>query len=122
MGPDGSPLGLEADLLICGPANRSAAEAILNVQFLEGGESNPHYQRTDLLVLGYLGASTAWFAADTQPIRPMILQDREGAEFTSRDSAEDDDAFYREIYAYKARRRCAVAVLAPWLMQASAGA
>jgi len=122
VGPDGSPLGLEADLLICGPANRSAAEAILNVQFLEGGESNRHYQRADLLVLGYLGSSTAWFVADTQPIRPMILQDREGAEFTSRDSAEDDDAFYREIYAYKARRRCAAAVLAPWLMQASAGA
>jgi len=92
------------------------------VQFLQGGESNPHYQRCDLLVLGYLGSSTAWFVADTQPIRPMILQDREGPEFTSKDSAEDDGAFYRELYAYKARRRCAVAVLAPWLMQASAGA
>ncbi|MFW6189041.1 MAG: Mu-like prophage major head subunit gpT family protein [Planctomycetota bacterium] len=121
-GPDGQPLGLEADLLVCGPANRAAAEGILNVQFLSGGESNRHYERTDLLVLGHMGSSPAWFVMDSRPVRPMILQDREGPEFTAKDSPDDDDAFYRELYAYKARRRCAVAVLAPWLIQASAGA
>lgn len=121
-GPDGSPLGLEADLLVCGPASRSAAEGILQVQFLSGGESNRHYQRCDLLVLGYMGASPAWFVADSRPTRPLVLQEREGPEFTAKDSPDDDDAFYREIYAYKARRRCAAAVLAPWLMLASAGA
>jgi phage major head subunit gpT-like protein len=121
-GPDGAPLGLEADLLVCGPANRAAAESILEVQFLSGGESNRHYKRTDLLVLSYLGSSPAWFVADTRPTRPIVLQDREGPEFTAKDSPDDDEAFYRELYAYKARRRCAVAVLAPWLMHASAGA
>ena len=40
----------------------------------------------------------------------MVLQDREGPEFTAKDSPDDDDAFYRELYAYKARRRCAVAI------------
>ncbi len=121
VGPDGAPLGLQPDLLVCGPANRSAAQAILEIQTLEGGQSNPNYQRCDLLVLSRFGSNPAWLVMDTDPVRPLILQDREGPEFTAKDSPEDDDAFYREKYAYKARRRCAVAVLAPWLIQASNG-
>jgi phage major head subunit gpT-like protein len=121
-GPDGAPLGLEPDLLVCGLANKAAAEAILEVQYLEAGQSNRNYKKCDLLVLHRFSASTAWFVMDTDPVRPLILQDREGPEFTAKDSPDDDEAFYREQYAYKARRRCAVAVLAPWLVQASAGA
>jgi phage major head subunit gpT-like protein len=120
-GPDGGPLGLQPDLLVCGPANRAAAEGILEVQYLSGGESNRHYKKCDLLVLGRFGSSEAWFVMDADPVKPLILQDREGPEFTAKDSPDDDDAFYREQYAYKARRRCAVAVLGPWLMQASNG-
>ncbi len=122
LGPDGAPLGLSPDLLVCGPANRAAAEGILEVQYLDAGQSNRHYGRCDLMVLSRFGTSNAWLVMDTDPDRPMILQDREGPEFTSKDDPEDDDAFYRELYAYKARRRCAVAILAPWLVQASAGA
>ncbi len=121
-GPDGAPLGLEPDLLVCGLANKAAAEAVLEVQYLEGGQSNRNYKKCDLLVLHRFSASTAWFVTDTDPVRPLILQDREGPDFTAKDSPDDDEAFYREQYAYKARRRCAVAVLAPWLIQASAGA
>jgi phage major head subunit gpT-like protein len=120
-GPDGAPLGLSADLLVCGPANRAAAEGILEVRYLEGGQSNRHYGKCDLLVLSRFGSSPAWLVMDSDPVRPLVLQDREGPEFTAKESLDDDDAFYRELYAYKARRRCAVAILAPWLMQASAG-
>jgi len=122
LGPDGAPLGLRANLLVCGLANRRTAQNILELEFLEGGQSNRNYKRCDLLVLPRLGSSTAWFVMDTEPVRPMVLQDREGPEFTAKDDPEDDDAFYRELYAYKGRRRCAVAILAPWLVQASAGA
>jgi len=122
IGPDGAPLGLRPDVLVCGPANRTAAEDILEVQYLESGQSNRNYGKCDLMVLSRLGSSNAWFLMDTEPTKPMILQDREGPEFTAKDDPDDDDAFYREIYAYKARRRCAVAVMAPWLVQASAGA
>jgi len=121
LGPDGQPLGLQPNLLVCGLANRAAAESILEVQYLEGGESNRHYKRCDLLVLSRLGSSQAWFVMDSDPVKPMILQDREGPEFTAKDRPDDDEAFYRERYAYKGRRRCAVAVLAPWLAQASNG-
>ena len=121
VGPDGGPLGLRPDVLVCGPASRAAAEGILEVQYEEGGGSNRHYKRCDLLVLNRFGASQAWFVMDTDPVRPMVLQDREGPEFMAKDRPDDDDAFYRERYAYKGRRRCAVAVLAPWLVQASNG-
>ncbi len=121
LGPDTAPLGLEPDLLVCGLANKAAAEAILEVQYLEGGQSNRNYKKCELLVLSRFGAGEAWFVMDTDPVKPMILQDREGPEFTAKDSPEDDEAFYRERYAYKGRRRCAVAVLAPWLVQASNG-
>ena len=114
--------GLEPDLLICGPANRSAAEGILDVQFLTGGESNADYKRT-----------TCWCSAAWAPARRGSWPTRSRSGRWSCRTAKapssprkrlrrDDDAFYRELYAYKARRRCAVAVLAPWLMQASAGA
>jgi len=121
-GPDGAPLGLEPDLLVCGLANKAAAEGILEVQYLEAGQSNRNYKKCDLLVLSRFGNGEAWFVMDTDPVKPLILQDREGPEFTAKDSPDDDEAFYREQYAYKARRRCAVAVLAPWLIQASNGA
>ncbi len=121
-GPDGSPMSLVPRVLVCGLELRAAAEQLVDIQFLANGASNVRYKRCDLLVLPRLGSSTAWWVIDNDPVRPMVLQDREGPEFTAKDSPDDDDAFYRETYAYKARRRCAVAILAPWLIQASAGA
>jgi len=121
VGPDGAPLGLVPRVLACGLELRGTAEELVELQFLANGASNRRYKRCDLLVLPRLGSSTAWFVIDNDPVRPMVLQDREGPEFTAKDSPDDDDAFYRERYAYKARRRCAVAILAPWLIQASSG-
>ena len=122
VGPDGSPLGLVPRVLVCGLELRATAEELVDIQFLANGASNRRYKRCDLMVLPRLGSSEAWFVMDNDPVRPMILQDREGPEFTAKDSPDDHEAFYNEIYAYKARRRCAVAILAPWLIQASAGA
>jgi phage major head subunit gpT-like protein len=121
VGSDGGPLGLKADLLVCGPTNRAAAEEILEVEYTTGGRSNRHYKKCDLLVLSRFGASPTWFVMDTDPLKPMVLQDREGPEFTAKEDPGDDDAFYRELYAYKGRRRCAAAIVAPWLVQASTG-
>ncbi len=122
LGPDGAALGLVPRMLVCGLQLRATAEELLEIQFLANGASNRRYKRCDLMVVPRLGSSNAWFVVDHDPVKPMVLQDREGPEFTAKDSPDDDDAFYRELYAYKARRRCAVAILAPWLVQASAGA
>jgi len=118
--PDGAPLGLTTTHLIVGPANRAAGEGIVNTMMILGS-NNIYYQRAQLLVVPRFGQSTAWFVADAGSTKPMLLQNRDAAEFTAQDRVDDDQAFYREYYAYKARRRCAVAILAPWLIQANAG-
>jgi len=120
-GPGGEPLALSANLLICSPAVRSAAETLLELLQSAAGASNRQYKKADLLVMGRWGSSTRWLLMDIDPIRPLVLQDREGPEFTAQDNETDDAAFLREVYRYKARRRCAVAILAPWLIQASNG-
>lgn len=52
---NGSALNIVPDLLICGPANQAAAEKLLNTQLVNGGESNPHYKKVELLVVNQLG-------------------------------------------------------------------
>ncbi len=46
----GSPLGIVPSHLVVGPANRAAAKAILEKEFLAGGESNPNYKAVELIV------------------------------------------------------------------------
>ncbi|MRD73300.1 hypothetical protein GH865_08560 [Rhodocyclus tenuis] len=47
-------LGILADTLVVGLANRAAAEAILLKQTLAGGESNTNYKRVELIVTPWL--------------------------------------------------------------------
>lgn len=47
-------LGILADTLVVGLANRAAAEAILNKATLAGGESNTNYKRVELIVTPWL--------------------------------------------------------------------
>lgn len=51
---EGRPLGVKATTLVCGPSNRSAAEAIIEQQLINGGESNPNYKRVELMVVPWL--------------------------------------------------------------------
>ena len=120
VGPDGAPMGLTATHLVCGPANRGAAEAILFPKQILGTD-NIMYQRVKIALMPRFGASTAWFVCDAGVVKPMVLQNREGPEFTAQEDPGSHVAFYQEKYGYKARRRCAVAILAPWLIQANAG-
>lgn len=47
-------LGILADTLVTGMANRAAAEAILTKQNLAGGETNTNYKRVELIVTPWL--------------------------------------------------------------------
>ncbi len=49
-GDDGKPLGIMPDLLVVGPSNEAAAEAIVKVVNLANGGSNPNYNKVELLV------------------------------------------------------------------------
>jgi len=116
VGPNGAPLGLEPTHLICGPARRSAAETILEQQFDDNGASNPLYQRVDLVVLPRI-TGDEWALVDADPIEPMVLLDRSGPNFVTLTDGETE--FYQEEIGFKARRRCAAEILAPWLFMAS---
>lgn len=53
-GDGGRKLGVQADTLVTGAANRAAAEAILLKQNLASGESNTNYKRVELIVTPWL--------------------------------------------------------------------
>lgn len=50
----GSSLGIVPSHLVVGPANRAAAKAILEKEFITGGESNPDYKSVELIVSPWL--------------------------------------------------------------------
>ncbi|MGY3943378.1 Mu-like prophage major head subunit gpT family protein [Aeromonas tecta] len=51
---DGTPIGTMGRVLIVGPGNRAAAEAILKRQLLDNGGSNTNYERVKLVVTPYI--------------------------------------------------------------------
>ena len=51
---EGADLGIKPNLLLVNYANRAAAEAVLNAQFLANGASNINYKAVDLLVTNQL--------------------------------------------------------------------
>jgi len=51
---EGRKLGVMPNLLVCGPTNRAAARALLEVPTLAGGAANPNYKAAELLVTPYL--------------------------------------------------------------------
>lgn len=53
-GDGGRKLGVIADTLVVGSANRAAAEALLLKQNLAGGESNVNYKRVELIVTPWM--------------------------------------------------------------------
>lgn len=44
------PLGIRPNLLVCGPSNRAAARALIEVQLTTAGATNPNYKEVDVLV------------------------------------------------------------------------
>lgn len=51
---DGRPLGVSANLLICGPGNRAAARALIESETLASGASNTNYKAVELIVCPWL--------------------------------------------------------------------
>lgn len=53
-GDGGRKLGIVADTLLVGSANRAAAEAVLLKQLVAGGESNTNFKRVELIVTPWM--------------------------------------------------------------------
>lgn len=55
------------------------------------------------------GAGTPWFLMDTsRALKPLIYQNRKGAEFVAKDDPEDENVFHRKEYVYGVDSRCNV--------------
>jgi phage major head subunit gpT-like protein len=50
----GGPMGIVPTHLVVDPTNEAAARALLEKQFIDGGDSNPNYHTAELLVIDYL--------------------------------------------------------------------
>lgn len=50
----GKKLGVNPNILICGPSNRSAAKAVIEKEYLANGESNTNYKAVEVLVVPWL--------------------------------------------------------------------
>ena len=51
---EGRPLGIIPNILVTGPANRAAANALLEAQFNSNGSSNTNYKSVELLIVPWL--------------------------------------------------------------------
>ena len=132
-------MGLSPKLLVVGPALRAMAETILNLQTILG-TTNRLYKRCDLMVLPRLGvACQNWFVIDDDPynvedlpgregtqmpvpaqgIKPILLDVRESLWTAAQTSDDSDESFERHMYRFKAALRYVLAIIAPWLIQAS---
>jgi len=48
------PLGISPNLIVCGPSNRAAAQAVIDKEFVDGGDSNTNFKAVDLLIVPWL--------------------------------------------------------------------
>ncbi len=103
----GEPLGYRGTHLIVGPYNRAAANALVNVQYLTGGASNPHYKAYEVIELPYLGATDKqWALADlSQGLMPFIMQIRTAITLVSKTDLNSDRAFDKDIFTWGTRAR-----------------
>ena len=103
----GEPLGYRGTHLIVGPYNRAAANALVNVQYLTGGASNPHYKAYEVIELPYLGATDKqWALADlSQGLMPFIMQIRTAITLVSKTDLNSDRAFDKDVFTWGTRAR-----------------
>ncbi len=119
-GPNGERMGLEATHLVCGATMKTAGQDITELEFGTGGASNRRYKLVDLMVLPEI-TGNQWAVLAAGRVKPLVVQDRSGPELTGATDDSDTRVMLEENFYFKGRRRCNVAILAPWLIQASTG-
>jgi len=128
----GDPLDVVPDTLIVPPDLEWTAREILNSAYNADATSAHQYSQfasnqlqgaLDLIVSPYVmdtagapaSANSNWYLACTKgPVKPIILQNRMGIEFTALE-ATSENGFMRDMYAYGIRARYNVG-FGPWQM------
>lgn len=90
------PLALGGRLtLMVGPAKRAAAKAILDKEYIDGGDSNVNYKAADLQVFPRITGNHWFLGVKGGPVRPMLLQMRRKPAFVAQDQVRDDEMFHK---------------------------
>lgn len=72
----GRSYGYLVDTLIVGPANRAAAKALIEKEYLSGGESNTNYKAAKIVVMPSI-TDSSWYVADlSRKQKPVEIQER----------------------------------------------
>ena len=98
---DGRPLGVTPSVLVVPPALEDTARGLMAVDRLEDGKPNIYRGQAEVVSDARLTSDTAWFLLDaTQPIKPLIYQERRAPQFVQQTEMDSDAAFMRRKYRY----------------------
>ena len=102
---NGEPGGVIPDCLIVPPALAWTAKELVNSVYNPSatgaaGAANPLQGTLEIIVTPYLTGQANWFVACTKrPVKPVILQERQGVEFEALEGASQN-GFMRNEYTY----------------------
>lgn len=125
-GEDGNSLNLGTDLvLICGPANRSAALKILKTRTIDGGDSNTNYEAAELIIWPQIATTSkpnAWFLADYgSELTPFVHQEELPLEFAMATNPNDTEVIKTKAFLAQAYARYNISYLFPQAIYGSTG-
>ncbi len=105
---EGRPLDVTPTTLVVPPALEDTANALMTMERLEDGKTNPYRGTATVVVSPWLTSDTAWFLLDTsKPVKPLIYQERKAPVFVQQTGMDNDDVFNRRVFKYGAEARAA---------------
>lgn len=97
----GEPLALVPDKLVVPPALEKEARDILVADFINGTKNTMQGTAKPLVAPQLAGHDSAWFLlCTTQPVKPLIYQERKKPKFVSKSSETDDNVFMSKQFLY----------------------
>ncbi len=97
----GEPLALVPDKLVVPPALEKEARDILVADFINGTKNTMQGTAKPLVAPQLAGHDSAWFLlCTTQPVKPLIYQERKKPKFVSKTNETDDNVFMSKQFLY----------------------
>jgi phage major head subunit gpT-like protein len=123
-GPDGVTLNVKPNVLLIAPDLEWTARELFLVPTTTGGAGNPTYNMftEGNIIVEPLLTAKHWIMLDTtQPIKPLVWQDRRAPQFVAMTNLDDESVFMRKKFRYGVDFRGVAAALAWWLAWGSTG-
>lgn len=118
----GRPLRYKANLLTVGPLNEAAAKAIVGVENLANGASNPNYNAAEVLVDPEI-VGNEWFLSDASKVsKPLVIAERRKLDpMKAKNDLNSDRAFDKHIFSWGTDGRFDAAYNNPQMIVGSIG-